>query len=115
MPGCPHATDVLECHHMRYDKLVRDRIPDIIAGKGESCSFHVASDEEYRTKLYEKLVEETAEFVVDRNANEIADILEVLDAILALEGISEAEVEVVRREKHKERGGFSKRLILEES
>ena len=100
---------------MRYDKLVRDRIPELIVSRGEACSFHVASDEEYRTKLYEKLREETEELVVDRNVDEVADILEVLDAIRALEGMSEAEVDRARREKLEQRGGFSKRLILEES
>lgn len=100
---------------MRYDKLIRDRIPEIIAAKGDQCSFHVASDEEYRTKLYEKLVEETTELIADRNVDEIADVLEVLDAILVLEGIPEEDVNRARREKFEKRGGFSKRLILEES
>lgn len=100
---------------MRYDKLIRDRIPEIITAKDDRCSFHVASDEEYRTKLYEKLIEEAAELTDDPSADEIADILEVLSVIMALEEISEAEVDRARREKFEKRGGFSWRLILEES
>lgn len=100
---------------MRYDKLVRDRIPEIIGAKGEECSFRVATDEEYAEKLYEKLREETEELIRDRNAGEIADVLEVVDAIMGLEGISPNEVDVVKRKKSEERGRFSKGIILEES
>lgn len=110
---CAKMTETDES--MRYDKLVRDRIPELIREKNQSCSFHVATDEEYRKKLYEKLHEEAEELVADRNAGEVADILEVLDAIMALEGISPEEVSVVKQEKHERRGGFESRIILEES
>ena len=100
---------------MIYDKLVRDRIPEIIMAKGEACSFHVATDGEYAGKLYEKLREETEELIRDRNIGEVADVLEVIDAILLHEGISRDEVESVKRKKSEERGGFSKKIILEES
>lgn len=100
---------------MRYDKLVRDRIPELIGAKGEECSFHIATDGEYAEKLYGKLREETEELIRDRNTGEIADVLEVIDAIMELEGISRNEVDAVKRKKYGERGGFSKRTILEES
>jgi predicted house-cleaning noncanonical NTP pyrophosphatase (MazG superfamily) len=100
---------------MKYDKLIRDRIPEIIEAKGEACVYHVASDDEYRRKLYEKLGEETSELATARDANEIADVLEVVDAIVELEGFSRDEVERVKREKFEKRGGFSRRFILDES
>lgn len=100
---------------MKYNKLIRDRIPEIIEAKGGRCSYHVASDDEYREKLYEKLEEESRELIEERNVNEIADVLEVLDAIMDLEGISGEEVEKIKQEKHEKRGGFEKKLILEES
>jgi len=101
---------------MRYDKLIRDRIPEIIGAKGEECSFHIATDDdEFREKLYGKLREETEELIRDRNAGEIADVLEVLDAVMRFEGVSLEEVAETKRKKADERGGFSGRIILEES
>ncbi len=100
---------------MKYDKLVRDRIPEIIEAKGERCAYHVASDDEYRQKLYEKLGEEASELAIARDASEVSDVLEVIDAIVELEGFSRNEIECVKREKFAKRGGFSKRYILEEA
>jgi predicted house-cleaning noncanonical NTP pyrophosphatase (MazG superfamily) len=100
---------------MRYDKLVRDRIPDIIEAKGGKCLTHIAGDAEYRTKLYEKLCEETEELIRDQTIGEVVDVLEVLDAIVSLEGFSAEEVATVKRRKLEDRGGFEKRIILEES
>lgn len=87
----------------------------LIAEKGQSCSYHIASDGEYRTKLYEKLHEEVAELVDARNLDEMADVLEVLDAVMQAEGMARDEVARVKRKKFEERGGFTGRFILEES
>lgn len=99
----------------RYDKLVRDRIPDIIAEKGERSTVHVASDEEYRSKLREKLTEEVAEFMESGEREELADVLEVVYALAAERGLSQEELERIRREKAEKRGGFAGRIILEET
>jgi predicted house-cleaning noncanonical NTP pyrophosphatase (MazG superfamily) len=100
---------------MRYDKLVRDRIPDIIMAKGESCMTHIADEAEYEAKLFEKLREEANELVRDKSVGEIADVLEVIDAIAALKGFSKEEIDAIKQKKFEERGGFSGRVILEES
>lgn len=100
---------------MKYDKLVRDRIPELIGAKGEECLFHIAEEEEYAEKLYEKLREETEELIADRSIGEVADVLEVIDAIIAKEGFSRDEVDSVKSRKREERGGFGGRIILEES
>lgn len=100
---------------MRYDKLVRDRVPDIIMAKGESCTTHIADEAEYETKLFEKLREETEELVRDRSIGEIADVLEMIDAIAALKKFSQEEIDAVKQKKLEERGGFSGRIVLEES
>ncbi|MBT7706701.1 nucleoside triphosphate pyrophosphohydrolase [archaeon] len=63
---------------MDYNKLVRDKIPEIIAGNGDTAATHIATDEEYRGKLREKLQEEVNEFLEELDNGELADILEVV-------------------------------------
>ena len=95
-----------------YDKLVRDRIPEIIEGSGNKCEIEVVSDEVALEYLYKKLNEEVGELLEDKNLDEIADCLEVLFAIGAKYGYSEDEVLGRRNDKKLERGGFENNLIL---
>lgn len=69
---------------MKYDKLVRDKIPEIIKSSGATSITHIASDEEYQQKLKAKLQEEMNEFLEDSNKEELADILEVIYAFCDL-------------------------------
>lgn len=96
-----------------YNKLVRDRIPDIIREKGSAPSTHIAQEGEYRQKLYEKLSEEVNELTDSPSVEEAADLWEVFLAICALEGWSQEELEKVRVIKANERGAFAKRIILD--
>jgi|SRR3989344_7658050 len=100
---------------MKYNKLVRDKIPEYIREKGGVPITHIAGDTEYWEKLKEKLLEEIEEFKKDENAEEFADILEVLDAIADYRGFDKNEVERMKKEKAEERGKFKERIILEES
>ncbi|WP_306054804.1 nucleoside triphosphate pyrophosphohydrolase [Natronococcus wangiae] len=96
-----------------YDKLVRDRIPEIIERQDEHPATHVADDEEYADRLAAKLLEEAREFDESRDAAELADVLEGVDAILEAQGRDRETVESERREKRTERGGFEERIVLE--
>lgn len=100
---------------MKYDKLVRDKIPEYIRGKGGVPVCHVADAEEYRRKLKEKLTEEVGEYLKDENIEELADVLEVIDAIVAERGFSRDEIDRVKEKKATERGRFQERIILDES
>lgn len=97
----------------RYDKLVRDRIPEIIEADGGRPVIHRADDAEYGRRLREKLVEEAQEFAADGDPEEIADVLAVLEAICAFEGIDDDHLADLRREKRERRGGFGDRIVLE--
>ncbi|MCC6934588.1 MAG: nucleoside triphosphate pyrophosphohydrolase [Candidatus Yanofskybacteria bacterium] len=100
---------------MRYDKLVRDKIPDIIAEKGSTAETHIAEEAEYLEKLRAKLQEEVGEFLESNTAEELADILEVVYALGVSLGVTRDELERLRAEKAASRGGFEKRIILEEA
>lgn len=95
-----------------YDKLVRDRIPEIIEASGSKCEIEVVSDEVALEYLYKKLHEEVEELLSDKNLDEIADIIEVLFAIGKKYGYSEDDVLGRRNDKMNARGGFENNLVL---
>ena len=98
-----------------YDKLVRDRIPEIIAASGKKCHIEVVSDEIALEYLYNKLNEVVSELLEDKNLDEIADCLEVLFAIGKKYGYSEEDVLSRRNEKKDARGGFEDNLVLKKT
>ena len=95
-----------------YNKLVRDKIPEIIEASGKICETEILSDEEYLKMLDMKLDEELAEYHQEQNIEELADLLEVLYATAKARGYSIEELERVRVEKQKSRGGFDKKILL---
>ncbi len=97
-----------------YNKLVRDKIPEIIDSSGKTCTTEVLDDEEYIRFLDAKLDEELTEYHKDQNIEELADLLEVIRAAAIARGYSPDELERVRSEKAAERGGFEKRILLKE-
>ncbi|MBO5127898.1 MAG: nucleoside triphosphate pyrophosphohydrolase [Clostridia bacterium] len=99
---------------MKYNKLIRDRIPEIIAKNGQTARVRVLTDEEYLTKLDEKLGEELAEYLADGNIEELADLLEVLYAAALARGTTAEQLDEIRRKKAEERGAFAEKLLLEE-
>ena len=94
----------------QYNKLVRDRIPEILDAKGVSYEKRIVEGEEYKTALIIKLHEELAEFTEAGAIEELADILEVVEALKVLPEY--ADVERIRKEKHDERGGFAGGIVL---
>jgi len=100
---------------MKYNKLVRDKIPEIIKSKGGVAITHIAGDAEYWQKLKEKLQEEVNEFIEAENIEEMADILEVIDAIFNYKKFDEEDLKRVKEKKADERGKFDDKIILEES
>ncbi|AOT71910.1 nucleoside triphosphate pyrophosphohydrolase [Geosporobacter ferrireducens] len=95
-----------------YNKLVRDKIPDIIEAEGKRTVTAVLEKDEYYKALIVKLHEEVQEFTESDSIEEIADILEVIDAILAAKGVTNEQVSMIQERKRTERGGFEKRIML---
>ena len=97
---------------MIYNKLVRDKIPEIIAANGQDAEYRILSDEEYRHYLEAKLDEEVGEYQRDKTPEELADILEVVYALAATAGCSRQQLMDIYQKKHEDRGGFEKRIFL---
>lgn len=98
-----------------YNKLVRDRIPEIIVKSGNKCVTEILSDEEYIEMLDKKLDEELAEYHTDKNIEELADLLEVIYACAQARGFSLEELENVRTDKADKRGAFKGKILLKET
>ena len=99
---------------IQYNKLIRDRIPEIIAASGKICVTEILSDADYLRMVDAKLDEELAEYHRDQNLEELADLLEVIRAAAVARGYTVEELEQVRAEKYEKRGGFEKKLLLKE-
>lgn len=97
---------------IRYNKLVRDCIPEIIEASGKTCVTEILSDADYLKMLDAKLDEELAEYHRDQNIEELADLIEVIYAAARARGYTLEQLESVRAEKASKRGSFEKKLLL---
>jgi len=95
----------------KYNKLVRDKIPQIIEAQGKKCKLYVATGEDYQNRLKDKLIEEAKEFFENPCVEELADVQEVIDA---LQDIHRWDVTGARFRKSQERGAFRRRYVLQE-
>lgn len=97
---------------IEYDKLIRDRIPEIIERSGKKCIIEELDTDTYIRYLDQKLNEELEEYQADKSLEELADLLEVMYAVVRARGYTTEELERVRKQKAEKRGGFEKRLRL---
>lgn len=95
-----------------YNKLVRDKIPEIIKADGKECEVEIVSAKDKYILLEEKLKEEVNEFLEDKNLEELADIMEVLFGLADSLGYGEEELLKARDKKKEERGGFKEGIVL---
>jgi predicted house-cleaning noncanonical NTP pyrophosphatase (MazG superfamily) len=98
---------------IEYNKLIRDKLPEIIKSFNRKPLTHVAEDTEYAEKLKAKLLEEVNEFLETDKEKELADILEVIHAICDSKKITIEDIEKIRKERAEKRGAFKQKLILE--
>jgi len=97
---------------IRYNKVIRDKIPDIIKKSGNECNVKTLSDEQFLIELEKKLREEVEEYLESESVKELADIIEVIERISQLKGVSFDQLEIIRQKKADERGRFKDNLFL---
>lgn len=99
----------------QYNKLVRDKIPEILKKDKVKFTSHTANKKEYLEKLYEKLIEEFEEFKTKPSIDEFADMLEVLEYIGKVYNFDLEDIKIRKKVKKMQRGGFDKKIILDEA
>jgi len=97
---------------IKYNKAIRDKIPEIIAESGKKCNLKQLDDESFLAELEKKLSEEVNEYTESKDVEELADLLEVIYRISELRGVNSDELDKIRKEKAKERGKFDSNLFL---
>lgn len=95
-----------------YNKLIRDNIPEIIQKSGKIAIVEIAEDEELLNFLNTKLSEELKEYNASGDVEELADLVEVVHAILDQKGVSIEQFKSIREEKNQKIGAFKKGLVL---
>jgi len=100
----------------KYNKLVRDKIPEIVEKAGENPYFRALNKKEFFEAIKKKILEEAKELAKAKNRKEIidevVDIQELTDILITEMEISKLDVWALRRRKNQKRGGFKKRLFL---
>jgi len=94
------------------EKLVRDKMPQIIKMRGDDVKTRIAGKKEFWEKLKEKLKEEVNDFVKTENEEELADIYEVLNEIYKIKGLTKSKLAKIREEKKKLKGSYRNKIIL---
>ena len=97
-----------------YNKIVRDRIPEIIEADSKRCVCETLPQDQYIAMLDAKLNEELAEYQQSKSLEELADLLEVMGAVVRARGYTWEQLTDICKKKKEERGGFEKRILLKE-
>ncbi len=107
-------TEIEKMKHTMYDKLVRDNIPEILERRGKICSTEVLSDERYLAELDKKLSEEVSKYQSSKSLEELADLLEIMGAVVKAKGSTWDELTRIRKERRSKYGAFEKKILLRE-
>lgn len=100
-----------------YNKLIRDKIPEIIKNNNENPKIRILDTKEFKEELLKKLVEESNEVLKSKSkkelVKEIGDVLEVTDCLIKTFKLNKKDIDSIKKQRKKSRGGFEKRLFLE--
>jgi len=97
---------------IKYNKAIRDKIPEIIADSGKKYSLKQLDDTSFLVELEKKLIEEVNEYAESKDVEELADLLEVIYRISELRGVNSDELDEIRKNKAEKRGKFESNLFL---
>ncbi|MBF7096526.1 nucleoside triphosphate pyrophosphohydrolase [Alkalibacter mobilis] len=97
---------------IKYDKLIRDKVPELIEKSGRKHTVKVLDEKEYHDALIDKIIEEINEFRATDNEEELADIYEALDCLVELKDYEPMHIDYLRLKKREARGSFKKRFLL---
>jgi predicted house-cleaning noncanonical NTP pyrophosphatase (MazG superfamily) len=97
---------------IKYNKVIRDKIPEIIADSGKKYNLKHLDDTSFLTELEKKLIEEVNEYAESKDVEELSDLLEVIYRISELKGVNSDELDEIRKDKAKKRGKFDDNLFL---
>ena len=97
---------------IKYNKAIRDKIPEIIAESGKKFNLKQLDDTSFLAELEKKLTEEVNEYSESKDVEELADLLEVIYRISELRGVSSDELDEIRKDKAEKRGKFDSNLFL---
>ncbi|MBU1036881.1 nucleoside triphosphate pyrophosphohydrolase [Patescibacteria group bacterium] len=102
----------------KYNKLIRDKIPEIIEKNGLKSKVKILNNEKYKKELLKKIVEEAKEVLATKGdkkglTKEIGDVLEIINYLIKVFTLDKKEIERIRQQRKKSRGGFDKKLFLE--
>ena len=95
-----------------YNKAIRDKIPEIIKNSGNSCNVKTLNDDDFLIELEKKLKEELEEYFENKTIEELGDMLDVINRIVILKGVSSDDFEKIRLKKISTNGGFDKNFFL---
>tara|TARA_B110000914_G_C15443936_1_gene437481 strand:+ start:296 stop:625 length:330 start_codon:yes stop_codon:yes gene_type:complete len=96
----------------KYNKVIRDKIPEIIADSGKKYTLKQLDDASFLAEIEKKLIEEVNEYSESKDIEELADLLEVIYRISELRGVNSDELDEIRKEKAEKRGKFDDNLFL---
>ena len=96
----------------KYNKVIRDKIPEIIAESGKKYTLKQLDDASFLAEIEKKLIEEVNEYSESKDIEELADLLEVIYRISELRGVNSDELDEIRKDKAKKRGIFANNLFL---
>ena len=96
----------------KYNKVIRDKIPEIIADSGKKYTLKQLDDVLFLADLEKKLIEEVNEYTKSKDVEELADLLEVIYRISELRGVNSEELDEIRKDKAEKRGKFASNLFL---
>ncbi|HFF3188942.1 TPA: phosphoribosyl-ATP pyrophosphohydrolase [Bacillus cereus] len=99
-----------------YNKLIRNKIPQIIKSNGKTPTTRILNEDEYIEELCKKTQEELTEYLEadtkEHKLEELSDLLELINTLAEHEGTTLEEINNIRKKKAEERGGFSDRVFL---